>query len=137
MPKHWNNICTGNAKPIQQEHSDATYCAQRFELDGQLDWNKNAFYIDCFIKAQMSPYPKAFFFLDNKKILVEQHETDDRIVYGTNGQVFEIKKSYVSICCGGNTIIKLKKLQVNGRILQAREVFSSIKQRIKFNYKKS
>ena len=81
------------------------------------------------MNTQTYPYPEAFFFLI-KKIKISKHSKDERKVCGTIGQVFEIEKNYVAICCGENTIIRLNKLEIEGKVVPASEIFSSIKQRI-------
>ena len=70
---------------------------------------------------------KHFFFLIKK---ISKHSKDELKVCGTICQVFEIKKNYVAICCGENTIIRLNKLEIEGKVVPASEIFSSIKERI-------
>jgi len=130
IPILWKKFCNGKIKPKKQNHSEATYCAQRYEFDGKVNWNQKASTIDSFVNAQTYPYPKAFFFLNKKKIKISKHSIDERKVSGTIGQVFEIKKNYVTICCGENTIIRLNKLEIEGKVVPASEMFLSIKERI-------
>jgi methionyl-tRNA formyltransferase len=42
-----------------QDHSKATYCAQRKPVDGLIDWGQPADRIDCLIRATTRPYPGA------------------------------------------------------------------------------
>ena len=130
IPQIWRNFCEGSIEATEQIHLDATYCAQRQEPDGEIDWRNDASSIDIFIRAQDAPYPKAFFFFRDKKIKIAKHTTDNRIVYGTVGQVFEIREAYVTICCGKNTVIRLVELEVDGKTVPSNEILSSIKLRI-------
>jgi methionyl-tRNA formyltransferase len=130
VPKLWKDFCSGKLVAEKQNHDEATYCAQRKEFDGEITWRKDALYIDSFIRAQAHPYPRAFFNYREKKVKIVKHETDVRVVYGSVGQVFEVREDFVTICCGENSVLRLIELEVDGTLLKAREVLNSIKVRI-------
>ncbi len=62
----------GNAPRISQNHSQATYFSGRKPEDGEIHWNKSAFQIRNLIRAVTQPYPGAFTFAGNRKILIWQ-----------------------------------------------------------------
>jgi methionyl-tRNA formyltransferase len=130
LPVIWQGFCEGSIEAKEQNHSEATYCALRNEHDGEIDWHKDALDIDRFVRAQASPYPGAFFTLNDKKIKVVKHELDARVIYGTVGQVFEIGKDHVTVCCGQNSGLRLFELDVDGTVVAAVSVLNSIKLRI-------
>ena len=130
LPGIWQGFCHGTIQPREQNHSEATYCARRQDTDGQIDWRSDATSIDRFIRAQAAPYPRAFFMLGEQKIRVVTHSTDDRLVYGTAGQVFELGNGHVTICCGQNSALRLTELEVDGKTVSAREVLRSVKTRL-------
>lgn len=133
IPEIWTKLCMGEVNAKDQNHHEATYCAQRQNFDGQIDWKDNATNIDCFIRAQASPYPQAFFYLNDRKVKVLEHAKDNRIVFGTAGQIFEVSRDCVTICCGNNTVIRLLKLEIDGEIIIPSREHFSINQRIKPN----
>lgn len=49
----------GRIKPREQDHSQATYTKKFTREDGQIDWQKDPFYLDRFIRA-MTPWPGAW-----------------------------------------------------------------------------
>lgn len=130
LPGIWEGFCNGTIQAREQNHSEATYCAMRQEADGAIDWRSDASSIDRFIRAQAAPYPKAFFLLGDLKIRVVTHATDDRLVYGTAGQVFELGDGDVTICCGRNSVLRLVELEVGGKTVAAREVLKSVTTRL-------
>lgn len=130
IPSLWINLCKGNLKPKVQDHKKATYCAQRQETDGEINWNNDAISIDAFIRAQDYPYPKAFFKFKNKIIKINKHQIDNRIISGYNGQIFEVRQEYVTVCCGNFSAIRLLEIEVQGKILPPFKLIKSIKNRL-------
>lgn len=130
VPELWKGFCDGSFLANEQDHSEATYCAQRQEFDGEIDWHNDAALIDAFIRSQASPYPGSFFMLDGKKVKIVKHRQDNRVVYGTVGQVFEVRDDYVTICCGNHTVLRLNKLEIDAKVINANELLSSIEMRI-------
>ena len=130
LPKLWKNFCEGKLVAREQNHKEATYCAQRIEHDGEINWQNDASSIDAFIRAQENPYPGAFFKFEGKKIKILKYKSDERFVYGTIGQVFEVREDYVTICCGENSIIRLIELELDSKKFKATELIKSIKKRL-------
>ncbi len=130
IPSLWINFCKGNLKPKPQDHKKATYCAQRQETDGEINWNNDATSIDAFIRAQDYPYPKAFFKFKNKIIKINKHQKDIRIISGSVGQIFEVRQDYVTVCCGNYSAIRLLEIEVQGKILSPCKLIKSIKDRL-------
>ena len=130
LPEIWSKFCEGSLTPTDQDHKQATFCAQRQEYDGEVNWNESAEKLDCFIRAQAAPYPRAYFEYDNKKIRITSHELDRRTVYGTCGQVFEVREDFVSVCCGENSLLKLTGIEVNGEEVPPSKILKSFKIRL-------
>lgn len=63
-------IAVGIAPRIPQSHSQATYCPLRKPEDGLIDWSWSAKRIRDFIRAQTKPYPGAFTYIGNKKVII-------------------------------------------------------------------
>jgi UDP-4-amino-4-deoxy-L-arabinose formyltransferase / UDP-glucuronic acid dehydrogenase (UDP-4-keto-hexauronic acid decarboxylating) len=62
----------GNAPRIFQNHSQATYFSGRKPEDGEIHWNKSANEIRNLVRAVTQPYPGAFTFAGNRKLLIWQ-----------------------------------------------------------------
>lgn len=63
-------IANGTAPKIPQDHSLATIFPKRTPEDGLIDWNWEAKRIYDFIRAQTKPYPGAFTYINNKKVII-------------------------------------------------------------------
>ena len=130
IPKIWSDFCKGDINPVEQNHSEASYCAQRQETDGFIDWTLNAKDIDAFIRAQDTPYPRAFFKFNHNEVRIVEHSVDRREIFGTCGQVFQIIDKSVVICCGDSTAIQISKVLIDGRTVDASDIVNSIKIRL-------
>ena len=130
VPNIWKDFCKGNINPVAQNNSEASYCAQRQESDGLIDWARNAKDVDAFIRAQDLPYPRAFFKIDEKIVRVVNHSVDARKIYGACGQVFQIIDNRVVICCGDSTAIQISKVLIDGKVVDASQILHSIKIRL-------
>ena len=130
LPKKWRDLLNGEVELILQNDKDATYCAQRIEEDGEISWSKTAKFIDRFIRAQATPYPRAYFIFEGRKIKIVEHQIFFQKVYGTPGQVFLRHKESVVICCEQETAIKLVKVEIDGVVKNASEVLKTISVRL-------
>jgi len=129
-PTLWVRFCNGDICPTEQDHKKASYCAQRQEADGLIDWSLDAKKIDAFIRAQDTPYPRAFFKLNKKIVKIVSHSVDAREIHGSYGQVFQIYDTHVVICCDKSTALQISKVQIDGKIVSAKTVINSIKMRL-------
>ena len=130
IPLIWSDFCKGEIDPVEQNHTEASYCAQRQEADGLIDWTLNATDIDAFIRAQDTPYPRAQFKLNDKIVRVVSHSIDSREILGSCGQVFQIIDKNAVICCGDSTAIQISKVLVDGKTVDASDILNSIKIRL-------
>lgn len=68
-------IIQGTAPRIPQDKSLTSYYGGRKPADGEIDWNKSADQVRNLVRAVTKPYPGAFSFLGNRKVLFWQVET--------------------------------------------------------------
>ncbi len=124
-------ILEGKIKPVPQDHKKATFCAQRIPDDGMIDWKKSAMEIYNFVRAQSEPYPGAFTFFNDKKLIIWRAHMDDVIYYGTPGQVAERSGDSVYVICGDNRPVVLETVEYDGKKASAGDIIKSIKTRLK------
>lgn len=110
-------LISGEILLIKQDNAKRRVMPQRSPEDGNINWNWNADYIERFIRAQTKPYPGAFFYYDNKKIIIwnsELVEDEDLIIesaqYDFDGLIYFGDKVYKA--CGDSRLLKLKNLCV-------------------------
>lgn len=70
LEKYLPLIAQGNAPRIKQEHLDTKVWPQRTPEDGLIDWSKTPKQIENFVRAQTKPYPGAYTFIDDKKVII-------------------------------------------------------------------
>ena len=129
--KNYINILNESLKPIPQDHTQATFCAQRFPFDGQIDWSKSSMKIYNYIRAQSEPYPGSFTYFRGKRLTIWRAHPSDMVYYGEIGQVARIDKDGVYVICGDQSPIRLETVQLEDETKKAaNEVIRSI--RIRF-----
>jgi len=114
-------------KPVAQDKSCVTYCAQRFPADGNVDWSKPAKCVFNFIRAQSEPYPGAFTWLGHEKMNIWRAAVFNKKYYGTPGQVARIDADGVYVICGNNRAIILKEIELAGKRGFVGDIVKSIK----------
>ena len=70
LRKYLPQLATNTAPRIPQDESHATYFLQRKPEDGLIDWSWSAKRIRDFIRAQTRPYPGAFTYIQDKKVII-------------------------------------------------------------------
>ena len=115
----------GKIKPIEQDHSKATYTKIIKKEDGKIDWSKSAKEIERMTRA-FYPWPTAWAIWNNKILKIIEAD----IVGGNNheiGKIFLINKKELAVKCGDGNLI-IKKLQLEGgKILSAKEFLNGHK----------
>jgi methionyl-tRNA formyltransferase len=106
-----NNLKSNKLALIKQDESLATYFSKRTPDDGRINWNWSKERIRNWIRAQAHPYPGAFFFFEENKIIVNSAEYSN---FGfsymdENGKILKVfnKAVYVKI---SNGVLKLDDL---------------------------
>ncbi|NGP78148.1 methionyl-tRNA formyltransferase [Balneolaceae bacterium YR4-1] len=112
-------------EPIPQDHSKATYFGKRTPEDGEINWNWQRERIYNWVRAQAAPYPGAYTFINNKKVII------DKVVFSDagfsnedpNGLILDIESFPVVKCPNG-------AIQIN--IIRNKEVNNCIKKGMVF-----
>jgi len=73
----FSKIQTNNLKLVKQDETKATFFGKRTPDDGQINWGWQKERIYNWIRAQAHPYPGAFTFYNDKKIIIDKVEFDD------------------------------------------------------------
>lgn len=84
-----NLIISNKIQFIPQDEWKATYFGKRTPLDGDIDWDWSKERIKNWVRAQAHPYPGAFTFLNNKKIII------NKIKFSSLGFNYKIKNGTV------------------------------------------
>lgn len=108
-----------------QDQNQATYCAKRTPSDGYIDWNMPAEYVWTLIRALTHPYPGAFTFYNQKKVIIwEADYIGEAPYHGLPGQIQNKTSEGILIQCGDRKHIAVKKVQIdNGLEVSVEGIF--------------
>jgi methionyl-tRNA formyltransferase len=94
--------------PVKQIEENATYTCKRTPEDALINFNRTSIEVYNFIRAQAYPYPGAFFYHENKKIII------NKVKIGSNngktfigkipGAVIKIDNESVEVLCESGSI---------------------------------
>lgn len=115
IPLAWKNIVSGRTNSTSQDHTQASYYAQRRPEDGLIDWFDTAQNIHNFIRAQSSPYPCAFTFCGGKKVHIDRAEVCYASYYGQPGEIVDRISSHVIVTTGAGGALRIMEAHnING-----------------------
>jgi methionyl-tRNA formyltransferase len=98
-------------RPAKQNDKNATYFGKRAPVDGEINWNWQKEQINNWIRAQARPYPGAFTFYDNKKIIVHKIEYDNTGFHQNdeNGKILNAEQVIVKTPNGAVRLVDFEK----------------------------
>lgn len=114
-------ILDGSAPRIAQNPDDATYFGGRQPRDGEISWNKSAREVRNLIRAVTRPYPGAFTFNGDRKIIVWQ-ATDATREYsqGEENRAGTILSTEpLVVACGENSALQIDFAQSEQGVYQS------------------
>ncbi len=117
----------GDARGTAQDERDASYCARRTEADGLIDWRSSAAEIERLVRAVGDPYPGAFTFFRERRIVVSRaavHANAGRYI-GLTGQVQTNTETGFLVLCGDGNCLEILGWQgerpaVHGKLTDGR-----------------
>jgi len=130
LPDAWSRLINGTAICSTQNESEATYCGQRIESDGEINWFESATQVHSFIRALAYPYPGAFSEFDKRRLFLSDTSVVPGIYFGTPGQVLRRDADYVVISCGGNSGLLVRSVTLEGVSSPAPKILTSISCRL-------
>jgi methionyl-tRNA formyltransferase len=131
LPNKWSLILDGHVVTQSQNHENATYCGQRIEDDGRIDWTRNSREVHNFIRAQTHPYPCAFSTLNGQKIRIRSAVLVGDVYLSTPGQVLKRSSQGVIVGCGEATAISIQEVEFEGKVIPAARAIKSNSDRLR------
>ncbi|API86786.1 methionyl-tRNA formyltransferase [Francisella uliginis] len=115
-----DNIETIEHKP---QEGQPTYAHKITKQEGLIDFAKTSWQISCHIRA-FTPWPSAFFILDNQTVKVGQFEILEQSCDKASGTILDISKLGFDVCTN-DKIIRFKQLQFpNKKMLQIADILN-------------
>lgn len=111
--KTLENIETLDLK--EQEHSLATYAPKLTKEQGRIDWQEPAEVIDRKVRAFYG-WPGAFTFLTGQRLeIISGQVTQGLMPAARPGEVVQVDRSGIYVCCGQKTFYLVEKIKPEGR----------------------
>ncbi len=95
-------IASGQARPVPQDRSKATFFHKRSIEDSRIDWSWPAEDIERLVRAQSDPYPNAFTYHRGERLRITRAFVTEKTYGGTPGRVFIREGDGVVIVAGAD-----------------------------------
>ena len=96
-------IAAGTAPSMPQDHSKATYFGRRTPADGAIDWSRPAAVVRNLIRAVTQPYPGAFTYTSDRKLIVWEAHISNLKHDRPAGSI--LAENPLTIACGEDALI--------------------------------
>ena len=126
-PKLVNNVIEmfidNNVVRVEQNKNESSYFGKRTPKDGKIDWNWNKNRIRNWVRAQAFPYPGAFTFLNNYKIIIDKVEILEfkSKLKIKNGTIIKLNPVKIKVNDG---IVKLISIREGKQYLNIKEILN-------------
>jgi methionyl-tRNA formyltransferase len=115
-------LFAGEAPRVPQDPARASSWPKRSPADGIIDWNTRAPYLGDWVRAQTRPYPGAFTFLDDTRVVVWRAAPVSLERDEPAGMVVEQRDAGVVVACGEGGLL-LEEVEPEGEpVLEAAAV---------------
>jgi methionyl-tRNA formyltransferase len=105
LDKWLPDLKKGIWNPVPQDEAFASWYGIRTPLDGIIDWSNSSENIDLLIKASTHPYPGAYTFYNDQKIIILKSRVEKNIsIKGVIGKVLLIREDQYLIQCGNGLL---------------------------------
>jgi methionyl-tRNA formyltransferase len=104
--RHVPQLLAGTAPKIPQDARRASAWPKRTPADGIIDWETRAAYLDAWVRAQTHPYPGAFTFRGDERIVVwRAREVEREPRRSAAGTVIELREDGPVVACGEGALL--------------------------------
>lgn len=110
-------LLAGTAPRIPQDPSRASSWPGRTPADGIIDWDTRAQYLYDWVRAQTRPYPGAFTFLGDEKVIVWSARPVELAHAAAAGTVVEVGSAGPVVACGEGALV-LEEIQTGAGELE-------------------
>jgi methionyl-tRNA formyltransferase len=104
-------ILAGAAPRLPQDERRASAWPKRSPADGIIDWETRAPYLYDWVRAQTRPYPGAFTYLGDEKLVVWSARPVETAAVGAPGAVVEERPEGPVVACGGGSALLLAEVE--------------------------
>jgi methionyl-tRNA formyltransferase len=103
--EHIPRIAAGTAARLPQDAKRASVWPKRTPADGIIDWETRAPYLDDWVRAQTRPYPGAFTYLGDEKVVIWRARPVELVGEEPAGTVVELRPEGAVVACGEGALL--------------------------------
>ncbi len=108
----------------EQDHSLATYAPKLTKEQGRINWQETAEAVDRKVRAFYG-WPGAFTFVNGQRLEIISGQTTQGLMPAARpGEVVQLDKSGIYVCCGQKTFYLIEKVKPEGRKEMSAHSFS-------------
>jgi methionyl-tRNA formyltransferase len=109
-----SDIKSNKVNAVRQDHTMATYFGKRTPEDGRIDWNWQKERIRNWVRAQADPYPGAFTFYEQSKIIIDEVMFSSRAYSSDmpNGMILSLDPLEIKTPNGAIRILKMRSNEI-------------------------
>ncbi len=95
----------------EQDHDKASFAPLIKKTDGQIDWTKEARFIERQIRA-FTPWPSTFTFLEGRRIKIISGKSEPfKSSSAKPGEIINVDKKGIGVMCGDRNVFLIERLQ--------------------------
>lgn len=111
LEENYFSIISEEIISIEQNESEASYCSIRYPSDGLINWRNSNKDVYNFIRAQSNPYPGAYIYINNTKIIIEKSKIFPNEYYGIPGRILKVEAQRILVSCKNSAIYIYPQLE--------------------------
>jgi methionyl-tRNA formyltransferase len=120
--RHVPELLAGTAPRVPQDSRRASAWPKRTPADGIIDWDTRAPYLYDWVRAQTRPYPGAFTFLEDTRIVVWRAAPVSLDEPAASGTVVAARDTGVVVACGEGGLVLEEVEPEGGSVLEGASV---------------
>ena len=114
-------LLAGSAPRVEQYAERASAWPKRTPADGIIDWETRAPYLYDWVRAQTHPYPGAFTFLGDEKVVIWRARPVELAQAAAAGTIVELQGDPPVVACGeGGLVLEDIQTSADGLVVGAR-----------------
>ncbi|MCI4065269.1 methionyl-tRNA formyltransferase [Micromonospora sp. R77] len=111
--EYFPQIAAGTAPRFPQDPTRASHWPKRTPADGLIDWETRAGHLDAWVRAQTRPYPGAFTWLGDRRVVIWQARPEAVDHSAVAGAVLAHRRDGVLVAAGDGALL-LREVSVDG-----------------------
>ena len=109
-----DRIASGSAHEEPQVEAQATYAPRLTKDEGLIDWSLTAREIHNRVRG-LYPWPHAYTFLDNARLIVLKTQVDDVASHETPGTIVDVSRDALHVATGHGGRVAIEQVQAEGK----------------------